>query len=81
MPGWWERGARHGPAAHSAAHSSAAAEQGGASCSYSTFASTLCRVEYEEGGRPVRKCTRLLKKLRDCGRSARCCCDCCKAQQ
>lgn len=66
--GWRERGERHTGAAHSAAHGEQAA-----SCSYSTFASTICRVEYEgegEGGRPVRKCTRLLKKLRDCGRRA-----------
>ncbi len=59
--GWRERGERHTGAAHSAAHGEQAA-----SCSYSTFASTICRVEYEgegEGGRPVRKCTRLLKSF------------------
>ena len=39
-------------------------------CSYHTFVETQCREVKGSDGLPARKCTRTLKKFRDCGRWA-----------
>ena len=36
-------------------------------CKYYSLTSTVCRVE-KQNGQNARKCERLLRKLRDCGR-------------
>lgn len=40
-----------------------------AGCSYTSFINVQCRLqESDKGGRPSRKCERLIRKFRDCGR-------------
>ncbi|CAK0759986.1 hypothetical protein CVIRNUC_002734 [Coccomyxa viridis] len=38
------------------------------SCRYYSLSSTVCKMQKGDDGKPARKCQRLVRKLRDCGR-------------
>ena len=57
---WWSRGI---PTA-----SCNAAESSEVSCKFYSLASIVCKMQKGDDGVPSRKCQRLVRRLRDCGR-------------
>lgn len=57
---WWPREV---PAA-----SCSAATSSEVSCKFYSLASTVCKMQQGNDELPARKCQRLVRKLRDCGR-------------
>lgn len=57
---WWSRRI---PVANCSA-----ADSSEVSCKFYSLASTVCKMQQGDDGVPARKCQRLVRRLRDCGR-------------